>query len=201
MAEYAPPLQRLIEELNKLPGIGPKSAQRLAFYLLNADETTVTALAEAILHLKSEIGRCEECFNFATGRLCPICQDPSRDRSVICVVEQPSDLMAIERSGAYHGLYHVLGGVLSPVNGIGPGDLTIPQLRRRVESLSPTEIILATSPTVEGDATAEFLRGELAGLVKRISRIALGLPVGSDLDYADQVTVARSLRGRTTMED
>ncbi len=201
MLGYAAPLQRLIDELSKLPGIGPKSAQRLAFYLLNAEEADVAALGEAILQIKSEIGRCQECFNYATEQLCPICQDPTRDCTVLCIVEQPSDLMALERAGEFRGLYHVLGGALSPVEGLGPGDLNISQLRRRIQELGCQEVILATSPTVEGDATAEFLRGELAGLVERITRIALGLPVGGDLDYADQVTLARSLRGRTLMEE
>jgi recombination protein RecR len=202
MLRYAPPLQRLIEELEKLPGIGPKSAQRLAFHLLRRDEADLEALGTAILRVKREIRLCAECFNYSTEALCPLCSDSTRDRSTICVVEQQSDVMALERAGEYRGLYHVLGGALSPIDGIGHSDLRIDELLARIERLGVDEVILATSPTVEGDATAEYLRGLImAHDGPKVSRIALGLPVGGDLDYADQVTIARAMRGRTRMEE
>ncbi len=202
MLKYAAPLQKLVEELEKLPGIGPKSAQRLAFFLLSRPDDEVEALGEAVLALKSQISLCSRCHNYTTGELCPICEDPHRDASAICVVEQASDLMALERSGEYQGVYHVLGGALSPVADIKPSDLYVSDLLERVRQVEPREVILATSPTVEGDATAEYLRQLIAQLPEppQVTRIALGLPVGGDLDYADQVTVARALRGRTRME-
>ncbi len=203
MLRYAPPIQKLIEQLEKLPGIGPKSAQRLAFFLLRAPEENVKALGEAVLDLKEEISLCRQCYNYCLGELCPICEDARRDHAIICVVEEASDLMALERAGEYQGLYHVLGGALSPVESIKPSDLRITELIQRIKETSPQEIILATSPTVEGDATAEYIRQFIVALpgAPQVSRIALGLPVGGDLDYADQVTLARSLRGRTVMED
>ena len=201
MSAFPEPVRRLIEELERLPGIGPKSAQRLALYLLEADEADVRALAEALMAAKREVRRCRECFNWAVEELCDICADASRDRSVICVVEQPIDVAALERAGEYNGLYHVLEGALNPVLGVGPQDIRIAELIERVGRLRPREVILATSPTVEGDATAEYIRHELAGTEGlMITRIALGLPVGADLDYADQITVARALRGRRPME-
>ncbi len=201
MSALPEPVRRLIEELERLPGIGPKSAQRLALHILAGDEEAARSLAEAIVSAKTQVGRCRECFNWAVGELCDICSDPSRDQGTICVVEQPIDVAALERSGEYQGLYHVLEGALSPVLGIGPEDLRIRELVDRVQRTQPREVILATAPTVEGDATAEYIRAELAsvqGLV--ITRIALGLPVGADLDYTDQVTIARALRGRRPME-
>ena len=203
MLRYAAPLQKLIGELERLPGIGPKSAQRLAFFLLASADQQVEELGRAVLDLKRQIGLCRRCHNYTTGELCPICEDPHRDASAICVVEQASDLMALERSGEYRGVYHVLGGALSPIADIKPSDLHITHLLERIREVRPQEVILATSPTVEGDATAEYLR-ELIGQMPdapKVTRIALGLPVGGDLDYADQVTVARALRGRTVMED
>lgn len=201
MASFPEPVRKLIEELGRLPGIGPKSAQRLALHLLQAPEEDVGRLAEALLGAKKLVRQCSACFNWATADLCEICADPYRDRTVICVVEQPIDVAAIERSGEYRGLYHVLEGALNPVLGVGPDNLRLAELLQRVHDLHPTEVILATSPTVEGDATAEYIRGELEkiGGVK-VTRIALGLPVGADLDYADQVTLARALRGRRPME-
>ena len=203
MLRYAPPIQELIERLARLPGIGPKSAQRLAFFLLQAPEDEARTLGEAILNLKGEIALCQQCHNYCMGQLCPVCDDPRRDSSLICVVEQASDLMAIERAGEYGGLYHVLGGALSPVENVKPSDLRITELIQRLKQTQPGEVILATSPTVEGDATAEYVRELILELSEppRVSRIALGLPVGGDLDYADQVTLARALRGRTLMED
>lgn len=197
---YARPLQRVIEELERLPGIGPKSAQRLAFHLLSRRPTEVQALGEAIASLPDSIQRCGECYNYSESELCPVCSDPQRDRTVVCVVADPMDLMAIERANDYRGLYHVLGGLLSPLQGVGPEELTIEALLARLQRLQPAEVILATSPSVEGDATAEYLRQVLqtAGL-SRVTRPALGLPVGAELDYADQVTLVRALQGRREM--
>lgn len=201
MASFPEPVRRLIEELERLPGIGPKSAQRLALYLLQAAEEDVIRLAEALVDAKRLVRRCSACFNWATGELCEICADPYRDRSVICVVEQPIDVAAIERSREYSGLYHVLEGSLNPVLGVGPDNIRLAELLERVDTLRPSEVILATSPTVEGDATAEYIRAELEKFEGvKVTRIALGLPVGADLDYADQVTLARALRGRRLME-
>ena len=203
MLRYAPPLQKLIEQLEKLPGIGPKSAQRLAFFLLRSPREQLHALGEAILSLRDEISLCQQCYNYCMGELCPICDDPRRDSSLLCVVEQASDLMAVERAGEHQGLYHVLGGALSPVENVKPSDLRVTELIQRLKQTPPQEVILATSPTVEGDVTAEYIRELILTLPEppKITRIALGLPVGADLDYADQVTIARALRGRTVMED
>lgn len=199
MLHYPAPIQRVIEELERLPGIGPKSAQRLALHLLTRPAAQTETLGEALLNLHKSVISCRECYNYSAAELCPTCSDTSRDRRTICVVEDASDVMALERAGEYQGLYHVLGGALSPVAGIGPSSLRIEELLERVERLQVEEVIVATSPTVEGDATAEYLRRRLQAFMPapRISRIALGLPVGADLDYADQVTLARALRGRT----
>ena len=195
------PVRKLIEEIERLPGLGPKSAQRLALHLLQSEAAEVEALARAMVQAKRQVHPCRECFNWAVGELCEICADPGRDRSVLCVVEQPIDVAALERAGEYQGLYHVLEGALNPVLGVGPEDLRLAELFERIERLQPEELIVATSPTVEGDATAEYIRGELAPAGRpRVTRIALGLPVGADLDYADQVTLARALRGRRLME-
>ncbi len=201
MLRYAAPLELVIQELERLPGVGPKSAQRLALHMMRMDPADVQSLGNAITGLRSSMRECSECHNYSAGELCPICDDPRRDRGVLCVVEQPSDVMALERAGEFSGLYHVLGGVLSPLAGVGHEDLHIDELLARVEQLRPREVILATSPTVEGDATAEYLRRLLSARELVVSRIALGLPVGGDLDYADQVTVARALRGRRPMDD
>lgn len=200
MLRYPRPLQRVIEELERLPGIGPKSAQRLAFALLKRNPADVRALGEALVALPEAVTRCQECFNYAEGELCAVCADSGRDRRILCVVAEPTDAMAIERANDYRGLYHILGGLLSPLDGIGPDDLTIAQLVDRVSRLQPAEVILATSPSVEGDATAEYLRQVLAAAgVGHITRPALGLPVGAELDYADQVTLVRALQGRRAM--
>lgn len=197
---YARPLQLVIDELSRLPGIGPKSAQRLAFYLLRRNPAEVQALGEAIASLPDSVRRCAECFNYSEADLCPVCSEPGRDLGVMCIVAEPSDLMALERAGDYRGLYHVLGGLLSPLGGVGPDDITIPQLIERLRRLQPREIIIATPPSVEGDATAEYLRQVLSAEgFHNITRPALGLPVGAELDYADQVTLIRALQGRREM--
>lgn len=209
MLQYARPLQRVLNALERLPGIGPKSAQRLAFHILRSDPSEVQELAAALAELQDAIRFCRRCGNYAEGELCPICADPGRDASVVCVVEQASDLMALERSGEYQGTYHVLGGRLSPISGVGHDELNLDSLLERVRDGMVREVILATSPTVEGDATAlEIARliGQIAQADKsftppRITRIALGLPVGGDLDYADGLTLARALRGRTPIAD
>lgn len=197
---YARPLQQVIDEFSRLPGIGPKSAQRLAFHLLRRNPAEVQALGEAIAALPQTVRRCRECYNYSEGDLCPVCADSSRDRSLLCVVAEAADLMALERANDYHGLYHVLGGLLSPLHGVGPDDLTIPQLLQRLAQLQVAEIIIATPPSVEGDATAEYLRQVLCdrGPVC-VTRPAMGLQVGAELDYADQVTLIRALQGRREM--
>lgn len=207
MLRYATPLQRVLNALERLPGIGPKAAQRLAFHILRSDPSEVQELASALANLQGSIRPCRQCGNYAEEQLCPICADPSRDSSVICVVEQPSDLMALERAGEYRGTYHVLGGRLSPISGVGHDELNLDTLLRRVREENVKEVILATSPTVEGDATAleiarligQITESRSSNSSPRVTRIALGLPVGSDLDYADGLTLARALRGRTPL--
>jgi len=196
-----PSLSRLIEALTQLPGIGPKTASRLAFYLWRAPAETALTLAEALRDLKAKARLCSVCFNITEGDPCPICTDPTREHDLICVVEDPMDVAAIERARTYRGVYHVLGGVLSPINGIGPDDLRIDALvaraRRAVEEGRPIrEVILATNPTVEGEMTAAFIQRKLAGLGVNITRLARGLPAGGDLEYADEVTLSRALEGR-----
>lgn len=193
---YPAPLTTLIRELGRLPGIGPKSAQRLAFYLFNRPEEEVLSLADALVAAKTGLTRCPVCFNVmsVSEQRCAVCADPNRDQSVLCVVEQPADLLAIERSGEFSGLYHVLHGALSPMNGIGPDQLTVAQLLARTAEL--TEVILATSTTVEGEATAMYLAKQLGEQGPSVSRIAYGLPVGGDLEYADEVTLGRAMSNR-----
>lgn len=190
------PLLTLIRELGRLPGIGPKSAQRLAFHLFNRPEAEVRALADALMDAKTGLARCPVCFNVmsAGADCCAVCSDQRRDRTLLCVVEQPADLLAIERSGEYGGLYHVLHGALSPMNGIGPDQLTIGALLQRLEGVK--EVVLATSTTVEGEATAHYLARQLADSGVTASRIAYGLPVGGDLEYADEVTLGRAISNR-----
>jgi len=190
---------RLVEELVKLPGIGPKSASRLAYYLLHSPEEDGRALAEAILEMKQRIVLCSRCFNITEQDPCPICADESRDRSRICVVEQALDLIALERTDRYRGLYHVLHGALSPVDGIGPEDLRIRELLTRVHLQVVEEIILATNPNLEGDATAMYLAQQLIPMGVRVTRLAHGLPMGGDLEYADEITLSRALEGRREM--
>lgn len=193
---YPAALVTLIRELGRLPGIGPKSAQRLAFHLFNQPEEDVRRLASAIAEAKASLDRCPRCFNVMTRgeAACDVCSDPNRDGRVVCVVEQPADVLAIERSGEYDGLYHVLHGVLSPMHGVGPGELTIGPLLDRLEGVE--EVILACSTTVEGEATAMYLARQLAERGVRVSRIAYGLPVGGDLEYADEVTLGRAISYR-----
>ena len=199
MRNYPQALGRLIEELEKLPGVGPKTAQRLAFFILGRTKEEAAALSQAIAEVKERIRNCRQCHNFAEGELCEICADPRREPGQFCVVAEARDLYAIERSGEYRGLYHVLGGLLSPIEGVGPDELNIRSLLERLRSGQVKEVIIATNPVVEGDATASYLAGLIKPLGIRVSRIALGLPVGGDLDYADEVTVTRALTGRTEM--
>ncbi|MCL2770434.1 MAG: recombination mediator RecR [Solirubrobacterales bacterium] len=198
MSTFAPPVQRLVSELSKLPGIGTRTAQRLAFHILRASEEDAGALAEAIREVKERIGLCEECFNLADERLCRICRDERRDRAVICVVEEPSDVIPMERTHEYHGVYHVLGGALSPIDGVDPEDLKIEQLYARARRDGVEEVVMATNPTTTGEATAlhiaEGLRERAPGV--RVTRLASGLPVGADLEYADEVTLGKALAGR-----
>ena len=196
MAHYPEPFARLIEALQRLPGIGPKTAQRLTFFLLKRPLEEVRELSEAIIAVKEKIGHCRMCFNVTDEDPCRICADPARDDRVLCVVEEPNDLLAMERTGEYRGRYHVLMGALSPLDGIGPEDLKVRELLARLEGGETTEVILATNPNVEGEATAIFLSKLLRPLGLRVTRIARGLPVGGDLEYADQVTLSKALEGR-----
>jgi len=194
--QLAAPLERLIERLRALPGVGQKSAQRLAFHILRSPDTEVRALAAAIVEVKERIRLCAVCFNITDVEPCLVCADASRDRTAICVVEEPHNVVAIDKSGGFRGLYHVLHGSLSPLKGIGPDDLKIPALLERLRDGVVKEIILATNPNVEGEATAVYLSRLLKPLGIKVTRIALGLPVGSELEYADEVTVGKALEGR-----
>jgi recombination protein RecR len=195
LSEGPAPLGRLVAELSRLPGIGQRTAQRLAFHLLRADDEEASALAAAIVEMKEKVGLCEVCFNLAEGPRCRICEDQRRDVALICVVEEPADVIPIERTHEYRGLYHVLGGALSPIDGIDPEDLRIAELLRRAAAAEVEEVVLATNPTTTGEATAlhiaEALRGQVA-----VTRLASGLPVGADLEHADEVTLGRALLGR-----
>ncbi len=196
MTEVPGALTRLMEELGRLPGIGPKTAQRLSFYLLRTPRDSVERLAGALVELKARIRFCEECFFIAEGNRCAICLSPRRDRSLLCVVEEPLDVLAIERTGEYHGVYHVLQGAISPIDGIGPGELKIAELVARLRREPVAEVILATDPDMEGEATATYLAEQLGPLGVRTSRLAHGLPVGGELEYADELTLARAFAGR-----
>jgi recombination protein RecR len=201
-ALFAAPVNRLITELARLPGIGQRTAQRLAFHLLSVSDEEALALAAAIREVKETVGRCEVCFNLATEATCRICQDERRERTVICVVEQPSDVIPIERSGEFHGKYHVLGGALSPIDGVDPEDLTIAQLLTRVDNgAGIREVVIATNATTTGEATALYLADALHGRAPdtSVTRLASGLPVGSDLEYADEITLGRAFRGRQAL--
>ncbi len=189
-------MARLIEEFSKLPGIGPKSAQRLAYHLLRATNETAQALADAIVEMKSRSNLCAVCQNITEASPCPLCRDESRDRTKICVVEEPLDLVALERARGYHGLYHVLHGVISPMDGVGPEQLKVRELLARLNDGTVTEVIMATNPTLEGEATAMYLHRLIAPLGIRVTRLARGLPAGADLEYADDVTLSRALEGR-----
>ncbi len=193
---YEGPIQDLIDELSRLPGIGPKSAQRLAFYLVKAEPAESTRLSEAIVRAKERISFCRECGNVAEGERCRVCLDQGRDRTVLCVVEEPKDVATIEKAGVIKGRYHVLGGAISPLDGIGPEDLRTQELLERVERDGVTEVIIATNPNLEGNATAMYVGALLKPVGVRVTRLASGLPVGGDLEYADEVTLSQALEGR-----
>ncbi len=193
------PVQRLIDELSRLPGIGSKSAQRLAFHILAVEKPDALRLASAISDMREQVTTCQRCFNVAAGELCAICRDQRRDDSIVCVVERPQDIVVVERTQEYRGRYHVLGGSLSPINGVGPGQLRFEELEGRLEPEGIKELIVATNPTVEGDATAMYIAREFKPLGLRVTRLASGLPVGGDLDYADELTLGRALAGRSEL--
>lgn len=194
---YAPAIAHLIDELAKLPGVGPRTAQRLAYHILRQRPADILPLAQAIVDVKEKIGFCRRCFNLAEGELCGICADERRDRRSLCVVERPADILPIERTHAFHGVYHVLGGALSPIDGVEPGDLRLAELVARVAE-GVDEVIVATNPTMTGEATAMYIADLLPPDV-RVTRLASGLPVGGDLEYADELTLGRALSGRLTM--
>jgi recombination protein RecR len=198
---FAGPIQQLIDELARLPGIGPKSAQRVAFHLLKATPQDARRLAEAIVEAKDKVRLCRDCFNVADAELCTYCSDSRRERSVICVVQEPPDIVALERTREFRGIYHVLQGAISPIDGVGPQDLRVGELLQRIEQgrsaeVPVEEVILATNPNIEGEATAMYLARLLEPLGIRVTRLASGLPVGGDLEYADEVTLGRALEGR-----
>ena len=199
-APAAAPVTRLVEEFHKLPGIGPKMANRLTYYLIRMPEEDARSLADAIVAVKERIILCSQCYNIADTQPCAICSNPNRDRSRICVVEEALDVVALERTGSYRGLYHVLHGVISPMNGIGPDDLRIRQLLPRLDKESVREVILATNPNLEGEATSMYIQRLIAPLVPRVTRPARGLPVGGDLEYADVLTLGRAIEGRQDFE-
>ena len=199
MSDFAAPLQRLIDEFRRLPGVGQKSAQRLAFYVLRSSRDQAAALATALIDVKDNLGICAECNNISDAELCPYCRDPNRDRTRICVVEEPHNILAVETTRSFNGLYHVLHGAISPLRGIGPEQLKIKGLLSRIERGDVQEIIMATNPTVEGEATAVYLSRLLKPLGMKVMRIAMGIPVGSDLEFADEVTMLKSLENRREM--
>nr|WP_233614022.1 recombination mediator RecR [Leucobacter edaphi] len=193
-------VQDLIDEFGRLPGIGPKSAQRIAFHILQTQNFDVTRLAELLTEVREKVRFCEVCGNITEQERCSICRDPRRDQTLICVVEEPKDVVAIERTRQFRGLYHVLGGAISPIDGIGPDDLSIPALMRRLGEGEVTEVILATDPNLEGEATAAYLSRLLTAIEVPVSRLASGLPVGGDLEFADEVTLGRAFEGRRAVE-
>ena len=199
MSDIAPQVVALIEEFSKLPGVGVKTAQRLTFFILRSPTDQARRLAEAILRVKEDITYCSRCFNITETDPCPTCSNPSRDQEVICVVEEPLDVIALEKTGVYKGLYHVLHGALSPVEGIGPKDLRINELLKRVNGSTVREVILATNPSLEGEYTAFYLKRELQPFNVHITALARGLPLGGDLEYADEGTLSRALEGRREM--
>jgi recombination protein RecR len=196
MPDFAEPLARLILEIKRLPGIGQKSAQRIAFHVLRTQREDVERLAQALFDVKDKLGICAVCNNISDGELCPYCRDHTRDQSMICVLEEPHNILPIETTRHYHGLYHVLHGAISPLKGVGPEQLRIKSLLDRVASGAAREIIIATNPTVEGEATAAYLSRLLKPLGLRVTRIAMGVPVGSDLEFADEVTMMKSMENR-----
>lgn len=197
---YEGAVQDLIDELGRLPGIGPKSAQRIAFHLLAEDPADVRRLADALLEVKARVRFCEVCGNVSQEERCQVCRDPRRNPAVICVVEEPKDVVAVERTREFRGRYHVLGGAISPISGVGPDDLRIAPLLTRLADGTVTEVILATNPNVEGEATATYLARLLAPMGLTVSRLASGLPVGGDLEYADEVTLGRAFEGRRRID-
>ena len=196
MDDLAPPLERVIRELGKLPSIGKKTAQRLALHLLQTPREEAEALAGAILEMREKVRFCRDCFNLADRELCPVCSDPKRERTVLCIVEDPGNLMALERTGAFKGLYHVLGGALSPLKDVGPEELHVRELLERVREGEYREIILATNPNVEGEATAVYLSRLLKPIGLQLTRLAQGLPAGGDLEFTDELTLRRAFEGR-----
>ncbi len=196
MSYYTKPLKKLIDQLVKLPGVGPKTAQRLAFHILEKPREDSRQLAQAILDARDKIRFCQRCFNFSSGSLCDICQDANRQTDKICIVEDAKDIVVIEKTGLYHGLYHVLGGVLSPIDGIGPKQLKVAQLINRIKQENVKEVIVATNPTLEGEQTAMYIAEALKSYQLKVTRIASGMPVGGDLEYADELTVSKALEGR-----
>jgi recombination protein RecR len=197
---YAGPVQDLIDELGRLPGVGPKSAQRIAFHLLKVSRDDALRLARAIGEVKDRVSFCTRCFNIAEGAECGICADPERDSSVLCVVEEPKDIVAVERTGEYRGRYHVLQGAISPIEGIGPDQLRVKELVTRIGEEGVDEDILGTNPNIEGEATALYLARLLKAIDIKVTRIASGLPVGGDLEYADELTLGRALEGRRELD-
>lgn len=194
--QAAPAIQKLLDELERLPGVGPKSAQRMAYWILNADRASAMRLAEAIAEVKEKIRFCSRCFNYAEDELCEICAASRRDQSVICVVSEPRDIPPIERTGVFSGVYHVLGGALSPMEGVGPEDLRIAELLSRLASADVAEVVLATNPNIEGETTAAYLARLIKPLGIAVTRPASGLPVGGDLEFADEVTLSRAIEAR-----
>ncbi|MSP11538.1 MAG: recombination protein RecR [Chloroflexi bacterium] len=199
MIQLARPIARLIDEFSRLPGIGPKTASRLTFYLLRTQEEQAESLAQALLALHSQVITCQVCYNLAEQSPCHICASESRDRSILCLVEEPLDVLALERTREFRGLYHVLHGAISPMDGIGPEDLKIQELLQRLRSSEVKEIILATNPNLEGEATAMYIQRLISPLGVRVTRLARGLPMGGDLEYADEITLSRALEGRSEM--
>lgn len=197
--ETAPAIQRLLDELERMPGIGPKSAQRIAYWMLNSDRETVLRLAEAIVEVKETVHFCSRCFNYAEDELCEICSSTKRDASAICVVSEPRDIAAIERTAVFFGIYHVLGGALSPMDGIGPDDLHIAELMQRLASGEVREVLIATNPNVEGETTAAYLARLIKPLGVEVTRLASGLPVGGDLEFADEITLGRAIESRRVL--
>lgn len=197
--QSAPAIQKLLDELERLPGVGPKSAQRMAYWILNSDRATALRLAQAIVEVKNTVHFCSRCFNYAEDDLCEICRSTSRNQQLLCVVSEPRDIPPIERTAVYQGLYHVLGGALSPMDGIGPDDLHIAQLMQRLATEDVQEVVLATNPNVEGETTAAYLARLIKPLGIKVTRLASGLPVGGDLEFADEVTLGRALEARRVL--
>lgn len=197
--ESAPAIQKLLDELERMPGVGPKSAQRIAYWLLNSSRDSALRLAEAIVEVKDTVRFCSRCFNYAEGDLCEVCASQRRDERTVCVVSEPRDVAAIERTAAFHGVYHVLGGALSPIEGVGPDDLHVAELMARLAAEDVTEVVLATNPNVEGETTAAYLARLIKPLGVSVTRLASGLPVGGDLEFADEVTLGRAIESRRAL--